>query len=464
MAPATGVFARVDRWLDGSALGRLYTATLRALSPGAEPNAPINASDRAIATLLGALAALVAWRMMALMPHGLYSGSGFDIWFQADQPRALGALTDRLSPLHGRDNVHPLYSLILFPVSDILRHLGASPLAAGQAIMLGCGFGSTALLYLVLRRMGLTRLAAMMGSAAFIVSATYLHWFGIVETYAASSLTAIAATWLFLRRPAIGPCTTIIATILSMSMVVTNWTLGIALSATRWSLSRFLRYMVITAVLCVALSLAQHRIFPQAGEFFRRYSVEAEESFMVGGEIKPAPGETPHWVQALRGIVVTSAVAPQPYFDTLPKSGKKILNNQKSAWETYDTWGDVTLGVWGVMLALSALTLATERRVTPTVLALLGFIAGQIVLHTVYGDITFLYAADFLVVLMVLACQGALGRWRRLHLAALAVFIVAGAMANAHALDTATQMASYASDYAAHLPPQGPLRQRLTLG
>ena len=450
-----GIIGGFDRWLDSSLLGRAYAALLRALSPAAEPDAPIDRTDRIIALLLGLTAMLVAARVMAQMPQGLYSGTGFDIWFQADQPRALAALTDRLSPLHGRDNVHPLYSLLLFPIADVLRHLGASPLAAGMAIIMGCGFGSAALLYLVLRRMGLARLAAALGVQAFIVSATFLHWFGIVETYAASSLTAIGATYLFLRRPEPSSRTTILATILSMSMVVTNWTLGIALSATRLSLSRFLRLMLVTAVLCVTLSLVQHRIFPQAGEFFRRYAIEAEESFIAGGEIKPVPGEAPHWVQALRGVAVTSAVAPRPYFDTLPKSGKKILNNQKSPWSSYDLWGDVAVGAWGLMLALSAITLATERRVTPTVLALAGFMAGQVVLHIVYGDITFLYAGDFFVVLMVLACQGALGRWRRLHMAALASFIVAGAVANTHALNTATHMAAYASNYAACLPHQG---------
>ena len=88
---------------------------------------------------------------------------------------------------------------------------------------------------------------------------------------------------------------------------------------------------------------------------------------------------------------------------------------------------------------------------TPTVLALLGFMLGQVVLHEVYGDITFLYAADFFVVLMVLACQGALGRWRHLHSLALATFIVAGAVANVHALNTATHMATWAADYASTL-------------
>ena len=104
------------------------------------------------------------------------------------------------------------------------------------------------------------------------------------------------------------------------------------------------------------------------------------------------------------------------------------------------------------MLTLSTLTLLAERRITPTVLALAGFMLGQVVLHTVYGDITFLYAADFFVVLMVLACQGALGRWRHLHMAAMALFIVTAALANLGALGTATTMAEKAAIYAAGLP------------
>jgi len=182
MTRTTGIIARTDRWIDGTLPGRLYATILRTLAPAPEPHAPIDGTDRAIAIMLGTLAAWVAWAVMRQMPPGLYSPTGFDIWFQADQPRALGALTDRLSPLHGRDNVHPLFSLILFPFAAALRHLGCSPLLAGQAIMLAAGFGSTALLFLVLRRMGLTRVSAAMGATAFISSATYLHWFGIVET------------------------------------------------------------------------------------------------------------------------------------------------------------------------------------------------------------------------------------------------------------------------------------------
>ena len=82
-------------------------------------------------------------------------------------------------------------------------------------------------------------------------------------------------------------------------------------------------------------------------------------------------------------------------------------------------------------------------------LAISAFLAGQLVLHILYGDITFLYAADFFVVMMVFAAQGAKGRWRALHGTALVCFIVSGAMANTHTLRHTTEMARQAANWAA---------------
>ena len=449
MESGKGSAWKLDRAIEHSTLGRLYWAIIRALAPTPEPNGRLHPADRALAVALGLFAVLVASRVMALMPTALYDSSGYDIWFQADQPRALGALTDRLSTLHGRDNVHPLYSILLFPVSDVLRRIGFSPLAAGQAVILFCGYGSVALLYLVLRRMELGRLSATMASVAFIASATFLHWFGLVETYPASSLTAIAAIYLFVAKPRASSSRTVLAQMLSLSMVVTNWSLGLALSATRWPLARFARYTLASLLLCVVLSATQHRIFPYAGEFYHRYAVQAEEQFVGHSELKAPHKVQPAWLDCVQGIAINAAVAPTPYFDTIAKTDKKIINNQESGWHSYGTWGNVAVASWLVLLTLSAVTIFIDSRPTPTLLAISAFLAGQLLLHILYGDITFLYAADFFVVMMVFAAQGAKGRWRGLHGAALACFIVSGAMANTHTLRHTTEMARQAAEWAA---------------
>ena len=297
--------------------------------------------------------------------------------------------------------------------------------------------------------MALGRLTGVLGAAAFVTSAAFLNWFGIVETYATSSFFAIAAIYLFTRKPVATPLATILASALTLSGVITNWSLGVALTATRWPLSRFLRYSLITLVLCVVLSATQHRIFPQAGEFYHRYSIEGEEAYVGTSELQGAHSGPERLLARVRGVVITAAVAPEPYFEKLAGSGKTVLNNQYAPLASYGAWGLAAVAAWLALLALSALTLIAERRITPTILAISGFLLGQVALHLLYGDITFLYAADFFVVMMVFACQGGRGRWQGLHTAMLACFIISAAVANTHVLRQTTDMAGKAVALAA---------------
>jgi hypothetical protein len=270
-----------------------------------------------------------------------------------------------------------------------------------------------------------------------------------VETYATSSLFAIAAIYLFTRRPVVSPLATVLASALTLSGVITNWTLGVALTATRWPLSRFVRYSLVTLVLCVALSSAQHRIFPQAGEFYHRYAIQGEEAYVGSSELQGAHSSSERLLARVRGVVITAAVAPEPYFEKLATGGKTVMNNQYAPLASYGAWGLAAVVSWLALLALSALTLISERRVTPTILAIGCFLLGQVVLHLLYGDITFLYAADFFVVMMVFACQGGRGRWQGLHAAMLACFILCAAVANTHVLRLTTDMAGQAATMAA---------------
>jgi hypothetical protein len=289
----------------------------------------------------------------------------------------------------------------------------------------------------------------VLGAAGFVSSAAFLNWFGLVETYATSSLFAITAIYLFTRRPVVTPLATVLASALTLSGVITNWTLGVALTATRWPLSRFVRYSVVTLVLCVVLSAAQHRIFPHAGEFYHRYSIEGEEAYVGSSELQGTHSAPERLLARVRGVVITAAVAPKPYFEKLASGGKTVLNNQYAPLASYGAWGLAAVASWLALLAISALTLISERRVTPTILAISGFLVGQVVLHLLYGDITFLYAADFFVVLMVFACQGGRGRRQGLHAAVLAAFILSAAVANIHVLRQTTAMAGQAAAMAA---------------
>jgi len=266
--------------------------------------------------------------------------------------------------------------------------------------------------------------------------------------------------WLFVRRPRVSGCATVLAQLLSISMVVTNWSLGLALSAARWPLARALRYTAIALLLAVALSHTQSRIFPYAGEFYHRYAMQAEEQFIGHTELKTPHKVQPGWVDCVQGILVNSAVAPQPAFDTIAKTSKIILNNQDAGWRHYGPVGVIALMAWAMMLGLSGLQVFSRRGLGSTTLAISAFLGGQLVLHILYGDITFLYAADYFVVMMVFAAQGAKGRWRALHNAAMVCFLVAGAYANTQTLTRTTHMAAQAAQLAAQRAPLKPAPAR----
>ena len=96
----------------------------------------------------------------------VYELRGFDIWFQADQPRVVSAMTDPDSTWHDRTSVHPLFSLLSSPLMRALTSSGVDPLQAGRGMMAACGFLTAAFLLLALRGLGLPRAAAAFRSAS----------------------------------------------------------------------------------------------------------------------------------------------------------------------------------------------------------------------------------------------------------------------------------------------------------
>lgn len=425
--------------------GRLYARLLAWLTPAAEPAAPLDRADRWIAAGLGLIAGIFAWWGTHFPPLSLYGHLGFDVWFEADQPRVISVLLDRHSHFHVRDGVHPLFSIVIVPIATILRAMGMQGLTAGLAVMAGCAFACSALLYLTLRRLDIDKTGGVLGWGAFVASATFLHWFSVLETYAVSSFTAILAVYLMVRVKKPSALATVAASLISMSMVITNWVLGLALTATHWPLSRWIRYTFLALLLAVVLSTAQRAVFPAAGQFFRLSTLTHEGKYARGKEVEVKPVGLPWPLDTVRGILLTSAVAPTPYLSSRESIGKPsiaMVNNQNP--ENPDFVELLALLAWATMLILSAISIIRERRLSPSIVAIVLFIFSQLVLHSLYGDITFLYAGDFFILLLVLACQGAKGPLRPAHLTATAVFIVAAMINNVGHFQMAASLASQA--------------------
>ena len=73
-------------------------------------------------------------------------------------------------------------------------------------------------------------------------------------------------------------------------------------------------------------------------------------------------------------------------------------------------------------------------------LALMTFVLGQVALHLVYGDVTFLYSLHFFPPLLGIAAFGWFSPIRMLSFSAALIFLVAGGLSNLHQFRVATEM------------------------
>jgi hypothetical protein len=97
---------------------------------------------------------------------------------------------------------------------------------------------------------------------------------------------------------------------------------------------------------------------------------------------------------------------------------------------------------WLGLLVLGTRTIVRTRGLRPFRFVLGGTIVGQLGLHLVFGGETFLYAAHFWTLLVVLAGTSALNRFRRLALALCVVFLVSAGWSNLRQLDRAADHVS----------------------
>jgi hypothetical protein len=415
--------ARVDGLLQRS-LRSLVAVPYDAPAAGA-------AADYMLAAAAGAVAALISLGTSGLFDPLLYEIT--DTYFEADNPRVFGSMTDPAHPGHYRTSVHPLFSILFNPPMQLLAGLGLDPLGVGRAMMAACGAAAAFLFLLTLRGIGLPRLAAGLFTAVFLASATYLHWFSVIETYAPAALSVVAMLWVLACTRRFRPWLWVIASTATLSMTVTNWTLALAAAVVRLGLSRALKVSAAALCLAVVLAIGQKLLYPTSGLFFNPLSVAREAEWT---QVYAEAMGTGRWspLANARSFLLSSAAAPAP---TISQAGapagqsrKQIVSNQASPLSSYGPLGVLAAASWIVLLVVGARGAWIDRQRRAVALATSLYLAGQLCLHLVYGEITFLYAAHFFPAMALLVAFGWHTRLRRAAVAAAAIFVVAGGTSN----------------------------------
>jgi hypothetical protein len=359
-------------------------------------------------------------------------------WFTADTMRVFANMTDRWSD-HSRIKVHPLFSLIAFPPVYVLQTaLGVEPITAVRMVMAAVASLWFAALFVLLRLMSCRQFDAALFSVLAATSAAAVFWFIVPETYPFGSLSILLALGFVATTQyrKFSSLWYVAISALTLSFTVTNWMAGILATAVNHPWKRSLQITVNAFCLVVLLWGLQKRLFPSV-EFFLG---DREERKYI---LLPDSGGPLH---IIKSFVAHTMVMPAIRIVDRPGNWHGILT-QLSLPGSASIWGTAAVVLWTTLLGLGLWALFSVKKQLKLRVVLGLTLLGQLALHVVYGDETFLYALHFAPLLIVLAALGTLTKARLL------VLVLAGTLALSAGVNNSLQLNQAIDFLHSHTPP-----------
>ncbi len=382
-------------------------------------------TDALIAAVIALLAALGSYAASSLIdPIALDEQTG-DVFFGADAPRVFANMTDRHSN-YFRTTVHPLLPLVMFSPVQLLRTVARldSISAVRLYVALAAGLWST-VVFVLLRRIGCRRVDALLFTALATSSAAATFWFAVPETYAFGSLTILLAL-LFVseaeRRPL--PTSWFVAlNVGTLGVTVTNWMAGLVATLAFRPWRQMCRIAAVAFAIVLALQAFELVLFSRVRPLF--YSLGQEITLYTRPPSLEGVGD------AAMTFAVHAMVMPSiTLVDNAKRPEWPKMRVRHGLWAWASGLGEIAAAVWTVLLTLGAwafLSLADHRRLR---FVLGGTLAGQLALHLVYGDETFLYALHWLPLLVLVAAMSTQTRARRVALLLCCSMVVLASLNN----------------------------------
>ncbi len=367
-----------------------------------------------------------------------YFGIGNDnFWFDADVPRYLCQIVDGGANDHWRNKIHPLFSFLVAPIPNILHMAGIDIIRAMRIQVALVAAVGMSFQYLLMRGIGLRTPAAVLLVGVIATSASVLAWFTLVESYA-YTFTAFSIMLYFLvsaagKPRAIAHWSGIIG--LSFAITISNVVVAGLAAWQALGMRRVLWAGSIALATVTVLAVAQRLVFPLSGIFFLPSALDGETSFMVGISWER--------LRELFALVLYGSFL-FPDVDVIALGKGTMLSAQSAifAQSVLSLFSMLLLSflfLLGIAPLLCKLAQSFNNAVTghipnqDNILATLAFpVLGSLtflfVLHSFYGQETFLYTGSFLPLLGVLLALGLQSAWvRRFNLVLpLLAFLIAG--------------------------------------
>ncbi|APW58832.1 hypothetical protein BSF38_00236 [Paludisphaera borealis] len=356
------------------------------------------------ATALGVFLAVLRFYGAALMRLAVC-----ERLFQSDGWRVVSDMID-VSGVHYRGTVHPMFCVFTMPITNLMIHLfGTSRIGAILVLNAATAVAWVVLLYVTQRNLDCTRRSSLLICSLAMASAGFLFWFPVPETYPLGSLSLLVcfAVAALARRLPISQSALVAAGVFSFGVTITNWMAGLALAVCFKSPRNVASSVALTLVILLGGWSVQKMVFPYPPKLFLKPgAVQGEVNYMFHPDSGGAK-------ERLRGELLSPVVLP-PIRQTRELPSGRALSVQGFSDVLKSPVGTAASLGWMILLGLGVVALARGpapsrfRRVLGAVLA------GQLVLHLIYGEETFLYALHFLPILMLVVAMATLTRWRPL--------------------------------------------------
>lgn len=363
-----------------------------------------------------------------------------DTWFDADIPRAVCMATDQTVSQHQATSRHPLISAAIFlPAAAFQAAMPAPVNTTIRRVSAFYGALWIVAVYCFLRLIGCDPIDGILFALLAAVSAAGLFWTAVPEVHVLAATTLLLPLGL-VSHPAVrgrfSDAVLTAASTLSLSLTLTNWMSGLTLSFLTTGWRRACQVSFNAFVIVSLLWGIEAWGFPRAQYFFRGEGV-AE---VISGMDHHTPGEAVIQVlEVFPAFFLHSVVMPAMTFDRNPLEQAQL--SVQESWPGTSGWmGVVATLAWLAALGLGAWQLARDRSRRTVAIAIATVLAGQLVLHLVVGQETFLYAAQFAPLLIGVAAAGTFGPYRGAVRAIAVVLVLAAGGNNTRQFAVASQL------------------------
>lgn len=387
-------------------------------------------ADIALALGFAAAFALLTFIASGLLDRRLLDPETMDVWFEADIPRTFRNLTDRWA-VNDNAKFHPLYVLLGLPPVYLLRTLGGMDpwvaVRATYAVVAGVWGAS---MFAFLRLIGCRRPDASVFTLLAASSATALFWFPVPETHTLASVTVLLPMLVFAvaAHRAVPALVEVAASAASLAVTITNWMAGGLASLVRRPLRQAVGISAAALALVLALWGVQKLAVPQSG-------------FLVGGGV----GESHVLSPESRGVLhvaesffLHTVVMPEITVADRPGAGKwPVMLVQPAHPGSAGGLSLVSAALWGALLLAGCVALVRLPGQPRLRLYLALLLVGQFAVFVLFGNETFLYAPNYLPVLIAVAALASLSAYRRVVVGAALLLAITNGVGNAAQLGRA---------------------------